>query len=106
MFAERRQLLNNCHFPDLLHILLWLLCRITQGCHAINDMIFRNSEGIQDLADGRAVADALELVDPDGTDTEGPGCDEDVLKSTGVVFLSKWTFNIVGRDDQNLWYIL
>ena len=59
-------------------------------------MIFRNSEGIQDLADGRAVADALELVDPDGTDTEGPGCDEDVLKSTGVVFLSKWTFNIVG----------
>lgn len=105
MFAERRQLLNNCHFPDLLHILLWLLCRITQSCHTINNMILRNSEGIQDLADGRAVADALELIDPDGTDAEGPGCDEDVLKSTGVVFLSKWTFNIVGRDDQNLWLV-
>ena len=70
-------------------------------------MIFRNSEGIQDLADGRAVADALELVDPDGTDTEGPGCDEDVLKSTGVVsFPNGLSTSLDGMIRTSGWYIL
>lgn len=82
--SYRCRLIHIYHFTRTFLILLRVGC-VSKSSHTVYHMVSRHSEGCQNPADGRLIADSLELVNPHRTDSKGMGGKEHIFHGTRIV---------------------